>query len=112
MLWVLQVSEQRYRAVQEVLNGASVTAVARRFTVSRQTVHAWLNRYAADGGLAGLGIGRRGRTAARTRWLRWWRPGSWRFGGRTRCGGRIGSDTSWRRTGSARCRVGAVSIGR
>jgi transposase InsO family protein len=55
MLWVLQVSEQRYRAVQEVLNGASVTAVARRFTVSRQTVHAWLNRYAADGGLAGLG---------------------------------------------------------
>jgi transposase InsO family protein len=55
MLWVLQVSEQRYRAVQEVLDGASVTAVARRFTVSRQTVHAWLNRYAADGGLAGLG---------------------------------------------------------
>jgi transposase InsO family protein len=55
MLWELQVSEQRYRAVQEVLDGASVTAVARRFTVSRQTVHAWLNRYAADGGLAGLG---------------------------------------------------------
>jgi transposase InsO family protein len=55
MLWELQVSEQRYRAVQEVLAGASVTAVARRFTVSRQTVHAWLNRYAADGGLGGLG---------------------------------------------------------
>ena len=55
MLWELQVSEQRYRAVQEVLAGASVTAVARRFGVSRQTVHAWLNRYAADGGLAGLG---------------------------------------------------------
>ena len=55
MLWVLQVSEQRYRAVQEALDGASVTAVARRFKVSRQTVHAWLNRYAADGGLAGLG---------------------------------------------------------
>jgi transposase InsO family protein len=55
MLWELQVSEQRYRAVQEVLAGASVTGVARRFTVSRQSVHAWLNRYAADGGLAGLG---------------------------------------------------------
>ena len=55
MLWELQVSEQRYRAVQEVLDGASVTAVARRFGVSRQTVHAWLNRYAGDGGLAGLG---------------------------------------------------------
>jgi transposase InsO family protein len=41
--------------VQEVLDGASVTAVARRFGVSRQTVHAWLNRYAADGGLGGLG---------------------------------------------------------
>ena len=55
MLWELQVSEQRYRAVQEVLDGASVTAVARRFGVSRQSVHAWLGRYAADGGLGALG---------------------------------------------------------
>jgi hypothetical protein len=29
MLWMLQVSERRYRAVQEVLDGASVTAAAR-----------------------------------------------------------------------------------
>jgi transposase InsO family protein len=55
MLWELQVAEQRYAAVREVLEGASVTEVARRFGVSRQTVHAWLNRYAADGGLGGLG---------------------------------------------------------
>jgi transposase len=55
MLWELQVSEQRYGAVREVLDGASVTEVARRFGVSRQTVHSWLNRYAAEGGLGGLG---------------------------------------------------------
>jgi transposase InsO family protein len=50
----LGVAEQRYRAVLEVLEGAPVTVVARRFGVSRQTVHRWLGRYAADGGLANL----------------------------------------------------------
>ena len=55
MLQELRVSEQRYRAVWEVLEGASVTEVARRFKVSRQSVHAWLRRYAGDGGLGGLG---------------------------------------------------------
>ena len=55
MLQELRVGEQRYRAVWEVLEGASVTEVARRFGVSRQSVHAWLNRYAAEGGLGGLG---------------------------------------------------------
>ena len=55
MLWELQVAEQRPGAVREVLEGASVTEVARRFGVSRQSVHAWLNRYAADGGLGALG---------------------------------------------------------
>jgi transposase len=46
--------EQRYKAVLEVLEGAtSVTDVARRYGVTRQTVHKWLARYAADG-LAGL----------------------------------------------------------
>jgi transposase InsO family protein len=39
------------RAVWEVLDGASVSEVARRFTVSRQSVHVWLRRYAADQGL-------------------------------------------------------------
>jgi transposase len=47
MLVVLRVGEQRYRAVWEVLDGASVTEVARRFGVSRQSVHVWLRRFAA-----------------------------------------------------------------
>jgi transposase-like protein len=49
----LGVVEQRYRAVLDVLEeGASVTEVARRHGVARQTVHEWLARYAA-GGLGG-----------------------------------------------------------
>jgi transposase-like protein len=39
MLVELRVGEQRYRAVWEVLDGASVTEVARRFGVSRQSVN-------------------------------------------------------------------------
>jgi len=51
----LGVVEQRYRAVLEVLEeGVSVTEVARRYGVARQTVHQWLARYANEGGLAGL----------------------------------------------------------
>jgi transposase InsO family protein len=53
VLWELSVVEQRYTAVQEVLGGMPVTAVADRYGVSRQSVHAWLRRYQA-GGLAGL----------------------------------------------------------
>jgi transposase InsO family protein len=46
--------EQRYQAVLEVIDdGATVTDVARRHGVARQTVHVWLRRYAAHG-LAGL----------------------------------------------------------
>jgi transposase InsO family protein len=42
--------EQRYRAVLEVLEeGVSVTEVARRCGVARQTVHTWLRRYAEEG---------------------------------------------------------------
>jgi transposase InsO family protein len=51
MLVELRVAEQRLRAVWEVLDGASVTEVALRFQVSRQSVHVWLRRYAADQGL-------------------------------------------------------------
>lgn len=49
----LGVVEQRYQAVLEVLGGATVTDVARRYGVARQTVHGWLRRYASQG-LAGL----------------------------------------------------------
>ena len=54
MLVELGLVEQRYRAVLEVLEGASVTDVARRYGVARQTVHGWIRRYANDGGLGGL----------------------------------------------------------
>ena len=46
MLRELRVSELRYRAVLEVLDGAVISTVASRYGVSRQTVHAWLRRYA------------------------------------------------------------------
>jgi transposase-like protein len=41
--------EQRDRAVCEVLEGASVSEVARRNGLARQTVHDWLRVYAAQG---------------------------------------------------------------
>jgi transposase InsO family protein len=49
----LSVVEQRYRAVLDVAAGATVTEVADRFGVSRQSVHAWVRRY-EEGGLGGL----------------------------------------------------------
>jgi len=49
----LGVVEQRHEAVLEVLGGLSVTEVALRYGVTRQTVHRWLRRYASLG-LAGL----------------------------------------------------------
>ena len=42
MLVELGLVEQRYAAVRDVLEGASVAAVARRNGVARQTGHAWL----------------------------------------------------------------------
>jgi transposase len=49
----ISVVEQRYRAVLAVLDGSSVTEVANRFGVHRQTVHRWLARY-ESAGLGGL----------------------------------------------------------
>src|SRR5690349_19712291 len=49
----LSVMEQRYHAVMEVVSGAPVAEVARRYGVSRQAVHGWLDRYGREG-LAGL----------------------------------------------------------
>jgi hypothetical protein len=50
----LNVVELRYQAVLEVPNeGVPITEVAARFGVTRQSVHRWLKRYAAQG-LAGL----------------------------------------------------------
>jgi transposase len=54
MLVELGLMEQRVQAVLEVLNdAASVTDVARRYGVARQTLHVWLRAYAAQG-LGGL----------------------------------------------------------
>ena len=53
----MSVAEQRYNAVLAVIrDGRTVTQVARDWNVSRQTLHAWLARYEANGleGLANL----------------------------------------------------------
>jgi transposase InsO family protein len=51
----LSVAEQRYQAVLAVISGGeTVTDVAARFGVRRQTVHDWLAKYEA-GGLENLG---------------------------------------------------------
>ncbi len=76
MLVELGLVEQRYKAVLEVLNdGAAVTDVARRYGVGRQTVHKWLERYAAEG-LGGLVDKSSRPTPAPTRCRRTSRPGS------------------------------------
>jgi len=49
----LDLQEQRHKAVLEVLNGATVTDVARRNGVARRTMHDWLRRY-ARGGMSAL----------------------------------------------------------
>jgi transposase-like protein len=45
----LNAVEQRLKAVLEVLDGATVTDVARRYEVTRQSVHTWLRHHAVDG---------------------------------------------------------------
>ena len=52
-LVVLSVVELRLDAVREVLAGASVTEVAARAGVTRQSVHTWVVRYLSEG-VAGL----------------------------------------------------------
>src|ERR1700757_661460 len=54
MLRELWVSEMRYRAGLGVLDGAVISTVACRYGVSRQSVHAWLRRYARDGAVLNL----------------------------------------------------------
>lgn len=45
----LSMVEQRYDAVREVLDGATVKDTAIRYGVDRRTLHRWLVRYANDG---------------------------------------------------------------
>ncbi len=60
----LSVAEQRYQAVLAVISdGLSISQVASKVGVSRQTLHSWLARYEAEG-LGGL-IDRSHRPASR-----------------------------------------------
>jgi hypothetical protein len=45
----LGLPEQRHKAVIEVLNGATLMDVARRYGVARQTLHDWVRCYARNG---------------------------------------------------------------
>ena len=45
----LSMVEQRYDAVREVLEGATVKDTAIRYGIDRRTLHRWLVRYASDG---------------------------------------------------------------
>jgi transposase InsO family protein len=45
----LSMVEQRYEAVREVLDGATVKDTAVRYGVDRRTLHRWLVRYATEG---------------------------------------------------------------
>ena len=49
MLRELNVVEQRYQAVLEVLDDIPVTEVAERFGVTRQMVHRWMARHRESG---------------------------------------------------------------
>ena len=110
MLVELGVVEQRYKAVLEVLNdGATVTDVARRYGVARQTVHAGCA--VRDAGLAGLADRRRSRRRARIRWRRRSRRGSWSCAGRIRGGGRARSCIGSGGRAWCRCRGGRRCIG-
>ena len=111
MLVELGLVEQRYQAVLEVINQASsVTDVAVRFGVTRQTVHRWLRRYAVEG-LAGLVDGSARplscphqmppEVEARIVELRRLNAG----------GDRARSGSVWRLSGWRRCRGGRRSIG-
>lgn len=54
VLWEYRVVERRYDAVMEVVgDGRTVTEVAERWGVSRQSLYVWMDRYAAAG-LEGL----------------------------------------------------------
>ena len=53
----LSVAEQRYQAVLAVIaDGLSVTQVAEKVGVSRQSLHSWLARYEAEVSCDGIGF--------------------------------------------------------
>ena len=109
MLVELGLVEQRYKAVMEVLDGATVTDVGRRNGVVRQTVHDWLRRYAA-GGLAGLADGSSRPQSCPRQMLRRSRPASSSCAGPFRLGPSEPSATAWSATVWTLCRAARRSI--
>src|SRR6266516_7646047 len=87
MLVELSVMEQRYHAVMEVVSGAPVSEVARRYGVSRQAVHGWLGRYEREG-LTGWPTIRTGPVISPGSWMRRSRHWSASCAGRIRGGAR------------------------
>jgi transposase len=71
----LNVVEQRYQAVLDVLAGSSVTEVAGRFGLARQTVSGCAGTAATARKASWMG--RRSRCRARIRCRRRWSRGSW-----------------------------------
>ena len=88
--------------------GASVTDVAPRYGVTRQTVHRWLRGYALGAGGLADRIARPLRV--RIRWRGWSRRRWCRCGGSIRGGVHARSCVAWPR-GFDRCRPGRRSIG-
>ena len=89
-------AEQRYQAVLAVIeDGRTVTEVAASGRCARQTVHAWLARYEAEG-LDGLADRSRRPVSARIRCPARLRRWCWSCAGRIRIGVRSASRWSWR----------------
>jgi hypothetical protein len=78
------VAEQSYQFVLAVIgDGLSVSQVAQKVGVSRQTLHSWLARYGPRV-LRGWWIGRIGWCRVRIRCRRLWRRPCWNCGGHGR----------------------------
>jgi hypothetical protein len=77
MVRELCVSEMRYRAVLEVLDGAMISAVARRYGVSRQRCMHGCVVMRVMGRCSISRTGRRVRMGVLIRWRRRWRRGCW-----------------------------------
>jgi hypothetical protein len=111
VLWEYRVVEQRYDAVMEVRrDGRTVTEVAERWGVSRQSLYAWMDRYAV-GGLEGWPIGRIVLAAVPIRSRSRWRCGSVSCADVIPTGGRGGCTTSSVGMVWHRCRRGRRSTG-
>ena len=102
MLVELGLVEQRYKAVCEVLDGATVIDVAERNGVTRQTVHPGSAAMRARGSPA-WSTRPPSPSRAPTRWPRWSRPASSRCVEPIRVGDRGPSAPTWPERASRRC---------